>query len=94
MLLALAKPHRHISHSLLAFIESISGVTYVSVGVLGIILAGGFLDNRLLSLGEYGTLLSAGLIPVIYSIIGLKVGAELSTVVVNMGLKAAEKEDN
>ena len=94
MLLALAKPHRHISHSLLAFIESISGVTYVSVGVLGIILAGGFLDNRLLSLGQYGTLLSGGLIPVIYSIIGLKVGAELSTVVVNMGLKAAEKEDN
>ncbi|MBN2801831.1 MAG: sodium:proton antiporter [Deltaproteobacteria bacterium] len=94
MLLVLSKPHRHISHALLGFLESISGVAYVGLGVLGVILAGGFLDNRLLPLGEYNTLLSGGLIPVIYIIIGLKVGSELSTVVVNMGLKAAEREED
>jgi len=94
VLLVLANPQRHISHLLLTIIESTSGVTYVAIGTLGIFLAGGFLDNRLLPLGNYGTLFSGGLIPVIYSIIGLKVGAELSTVVVNMGLKAVEKEDS
>ena len=59
-----------------------SGVVllYVMIGVLGLIFAGGFLDNRFLSLGEYGQLFSAGAIPLIYIIIGLKVGTELSVV--------------
>ena len=48
---------------------------------MGLVLGGGFLDNRILPLGEFGTLLSAGLIPLIYTLIGLKVGAELSSVV-------------
>jgi multicomponent Na+:H+ antiporter subunit B len=56
----------------------------VFVGVLGLILAGGFLDNRVLPLGELGTLFSAGLIPIIYSLIGLKVGAEISSIITNI----------
>jgi multicomponent Na+:H+ antiporter subunit B len=35
-------------------------------------------------LGEFGTLLSAGAIPLIYSFIGLKVGAELVGIVDTM----------
>ena len=53
---------------------------YVVVGGLGVILAGGFLDNRILGLGSFGHLLSAGAIPIIYIFIGLKVGTELSAV--------------
>jgi multicomponent Na+:H+ antiporter subunit B len=45
-----------------------------------VILAGGFLDNRILPLGRFGSLFSAGAIPIIYVAIGLKVGAELSSV--------------
>lgn len=80
LLLMLALPQAHVSHRLLTATESLSGFSYVVVGVLGIVLAGGFLDNRILPLGEFGTLFSAGAIPVIYSFIGLKVGAELSAV--------------
>ena len=40
----------------------------------------GFLDPRALPLGELGRLASAGAIPLIYSAIGLKVGAELSAI--------------
>jgi multicomponent Na+:H+ antiporter subunit B len=66
---------------LLRFVESVSGLVYLSIAVAGIILAGGFLDNRIFSLGKVGTLLSAGAIPVIYIFIGLKVGTELTGIV-------------
>jgi multicomponent Na+:H+ antiporter subunit B len=51
---------------------------------LGLVLAGGFLDNRFLGLGTLGQLFSAGAIPVIYIFIGLKVGTELSAVLERM----------
>jgi multicomponent Na+:H+ antiporter subunit B len=60
--------------------ESLSGFSYVLIGVLGIVLAGGFLDNRIMPLGDFGTLFSAGAIPIIYIFVGLKVGSELSAV--------------
>jgi multicomponent Na+:H+ antiporter subunit B len=48
------------------------------------VLGAGFLDNRILPLGEFGTLFSAGAIPIIYSLVGLKVGAELSGILDNL----------
>ena len=80
LLLFLALPYAGLRHRLLAVLESFSGFSYVVVGVFGLVLAGGFLDNRFLPLGSYGTLLSAGAIPLIYVFIGLKVGTELSAV--------------
>ncbi len=65
------------SHNVFLFLESFSGFFYVTIGALGIVLAGGFLDNRILPLGTFGTIFSAGAIPLIYSLIGLKVGTEL-----------------
>ncbi len=78
LLLFLALPYAKLRHGLLSVLESLSGFGYVLVGILGLVLAGGFLDNRFLPLGEYGDLLSAGAIPIIYIFIGLKVGTELS----------------
>lgn len=75
----LARPNDSISHKLLMKIESLSGFTYVMLGLLGVILAGGFLDNRVLPLGDFGSLFSAGLIPLINILIGLKVGSELGS---------------
>ena len=87
----LANPTLKISHNVIAFVESISGISFVIVGILGILLAGGFLDNRIFnSLGKFGTLLSAGAIPIIYSFVGLKVGAELSNILAH--LKETQKE--
>lgn len=81
VLLLLAKPNRKINHQLISVIESISGVAFVVIGILGIALAGGFLDNSIIGLGTFGTLLSAGAIPIIYIFVGLKVGSELSGIV-------------
>ncbi len=86
MLLFLAAPYKHLNHGVLTALESISGFAYVLIGILGVTLlgAGHFIDNRFLPLGELGTLLSAGAIPIIYIIIGLKVGTELSVVLEDM----------
>lgn len=80
MFLLLALPESHISRLMISITESLSGFSYVVVGVLGVVLAGGFLDNRIMSLGQFGTLFSAGAIPLIYTFVGLKVGFELSAV--------------
>jgi multicomponent Na+:H+ antiporter subunit B len=84
LLLLLADPLKHFSHALIATIESFAGIFYVAIGLLGIFLAGGFLDNRILPTGTLGALFSAGAIPLIYSLVGLKVGAELSSMLANL----------
>jgi len=84
LLLLLADPLKQFSHQLISVLESLSGLLFVGIGVLGILLAGGFLDNRLLPIGRLGELFSAGVIPVIYSLIGLKVGAEFSSMLASL----------
>ena len=81
VLMLLARPDYSWNKTLLHTIESISGFAFVLVGILGIAYAGGFLDNSILALGKFGTLISAGAIPLIYLFIGLKVGAELASIV-------------
>ena len=73
----LANPHGKLNKFLIQLTESISGFGYVMIGLLGLFLAGGFLDNSIVPLGQFGRLFSAGAIPIIYSLIGLKVGSEL-----------------
>lgn len=84
LLMLLADPTRRFSHRLITLVESSTGLSYVLLGVVGIVLAGGFLDTRILPLGEFGTLFSAGAIPLIYSLIGLKVGAEFASMLANL----------
>jgi multicomponent Na+:H+ antiporter subunit B len=84
LLMLLADPVKAFSHGLIGVIESLAGVIYVLIGLAGLVLAGGFLDNRLLPLGEFGHLFSAGAIPVIYSLIGLKVGAEFASMLASL----------
>jgi len=84
LLMLLVDPHRRFSHRVIARIESISGLIFVALGVFGILFAGGFLDNRILPTGAFGSLFSAGAIPIIYSFIGLKVGAEFSSMLANL----------
>ena len=84
LLLLLAAPRRHFAHTLISTIESLSGIAYVAIGVAGVFLAGGFLDNRILPIGPLGALFSAGAIPLIYSLIGLKVGAEFSSMLADL----------
>ena len=87
LLLFLSYPDYHVRHGILGFIESLSGATVFVLAVLGAVLAYGVLDPRFLPLGRYGSLFSAGLIPVIYSLVGFKVGSELTGVLDTMRIK-------
>lgn len=84
LLILLADPCRCLSHRIIDTVESVSGLFYVGIGLMGIVLAGGFLDNHLLPIGKLGDLFSAGAIPLIYSLIGLKVGAEFSSILAHL----------
>lgn len=87
LLLILADVNLKFNHTILLFVESFSGIFYVIIGLLGVLLIGmnSFLDPAILPLGNFGKLLSAGVIPVIYSLVGLKVGSELTTIIDKMG---------
>lgn len=84
LLILLADPLHRFGHRLISWVESLSGVTYVAIGLLGLAHAGGFLDNRFLPLGSFGALVSAGAIPIVYTLIGLKVGAEFTSILASL----------
>ncbi len=71
------------NHTALSIVESLAGLTFVTVGLGGLIYGGSFLFNYL-PLGTPGDLVSAGVIPIIYIAVGFKVGAELSGVLDTM----------
>jgi multicomponent Na+:H+ antiporter subunit B len=63
-------------------LEGVAGSVFVIIGLLGLLLGTYFLEN-FIPVGSLGELLSAGIIPIIYVLIGLKVGSEISGVVDN-----------
>lgn len=63
-------------------LESVMGSIYVLIGIGGLLFADYFLVN-FLDTGVVGELFSAGIIPIIYVVIGLKVGSEISNVIDN-----------
>lgn len=79
LLLLLANRDLHLPHGFMGWLESMAGFGYVLVGLLGLAFGGSFLANRgVVPLGDWNRLFSAGLIPIIYTLVGLKVGTELS----------------
>ena len=79
LLLLLADRDRELPHGLMSWLESLSGFGFVVAGLVGLAVAGSFLANRgVAPLGEWNRLFSAGLIPIVYVFVGLKVGSELS----------------
>jgi multicomponent Na+:H+ antiporter subunit B len=64
-------------------VESLGGLVFVVVGLFGLVYGGYFLLN-FLPKGIANTLFSAGIIPIIYIAIGLKVGSELTGIIDNL----------
>lgn len=63
--------------------EGIAGTIYVVIGIIGL-LAGGYFLVNFLPTGIVGTLFSGGIIPIIYVVIGLKVGSEITGIITDM----------
>lgn len=89
-LLLMANPLFKFNHKIIEFVESVSGLSFILLGIAGLVLAGGFLDNDFLPLGTAGELFSAGAVPLIYIFVGLKVGAELTNILAQ--IQESQKE--
>ncbi len=63
------------------FSESLGGLAFVIIGLIGLAVGTHYFLNNFMPLGKFNTLLSAGVIPIIYIAIGFKVGAELSKII-------------
>ncbi len=80
LLMYLAFPKQSINKKSSGVIESLSGLIFVGIGLLGLIFSSYFLAN-FLPKGVPNTLFSAGIIPIIYIAIGFKVGFELTGII-------------
>jgi len=80
LLMYLAFPKQSIDKKSSSVVESLSGLVFVGIGLLGLIFSGYFLTN-FLPKGIPNTLFSAGIIPIIYVAVGLKVGFELTGII-------------
>ncbi len=69
----------HMNHTVLTWVESLAGITFVGVGIGGLIVGTTFLEN-FMPVGTLNDLFSGGIIPIIYVAVGFKVAAELAGV--------------
>ena len=90
LLMFLGNTGYHLRQKPLAVTESLAGITFVIMGLIGLGIGGYFLNNFLPKGSEF-TLFSAGVIPILYAAIGLKVGAELTGIVANMFESGSER---
>lgn len=65
-----------LNHKIMSLLESLSAASFLIIGVLGILIMNIFFGN-FLPLGVMGDFFSAGVIPLIYIFVGLKVASEI-----------------
>ncbi|MFO7851983.1 MAG: Na(+)/H(+) antiporter subunit B [Bacteroidota bacterium] len=71
---------KRITENVSKTVEGLAGLTFVVIGIIGLTVGKDFLFN-FMPKGEPGMLFSAGIIPIIYLAIGLKVGSELAGII-------------
>jgi len=85
LLYYIANPGKRGAHRAFSILESSAGLAFIGLGIVGLMGASKiFLANDHADIGEVGMLLSAGMLPLIYISIGLKVGAEMTGLVERM----------
>jgi multicomponent Na+:H+ antiporter subunit B len=75
---------RRISESGTKATESLGGLIFVIIGLIGLAVGGGYFLSNFLPKGVLSSLFSAGIIPIIYIAIGFKVGSELAGIIDNL----------
>ncbi|KPL03397.1 MAG: cation:proton antiporter [Planctomycetes bacterium SM23_65] len=87
LLVYLGCRERRLNERALGVTESVSGVVFVVVGLIGLAFCGAFLLD-FLPRGTAYLLFSAGIIPVLYLAIGFKVGSELGAIIDKLAERA------
>ena len=83
LLIYLGCRERRINRTASDLAESLGGLVFVGIGLLGLAFGSYFLSN-FLPRGTAHTLFSAGIIPIIYIAVGFKVGSELAGIIDNL----------
>ncbi len=85
LLLLISDENFEIPHSIISTLETFAGISYVLIGLIGLLVIDKFLGNFLPhNISEMGMLLSGGIIPLVYIVVGIKVGSEMSLIVQHM----------
>jgi multicomponent Na+:H+ antiporter subunit B len=74
----LARPGARLHHRTLNLIEGFAGASFILIGLLALLEGKAFLQPLLVQ-DTLGQLISAGTLPLLYLAVGLKVGAELAS---------------
>ena len=92
LLLLISHHDFELSHKVVSAFETLAGVSYVIIGLMGLWILDSFLGNFIPhDISQMGMLISGGIIPLIYIIVGIKVGSEMSMIVQNL-LKRSDDE--
>ena len=75
---------KRISETRSKTVESVGGLVFIVIGLIGLAVSGNYFLSNFLPKGEVNSLFSAGVIPIIYIAIGFKVGAELAGIIDNL----------
>jgi len=84
VLIYLACRGRRVSQTGNKIAESIGGLVFIIIGLVGLMVGGHYFLSNYLPKGELNLLFSAGVIPIIYIAIGFKVGSELAGIIDNL----------
>ncbi len=85
LLLLISFNEFELSHKVVSMLEMFAGASYVIIGLIGLLVLDKFLGNFLPNdVANMGMLLSGGIIPIIYIIVGVKVGSEMSVISENL----------
>jgi multicomponent Na+:H+ antiporter subunit B len=85
LLLLISDQNFEVPHSIISTLETFAGISYVLIGLIGLLVIDNFLGNFLPhDISEMGMLLSGGIIPLVYIVVGIKVGSEMSLIVQHM----------
>ncbi len=85
----LARPGAQLHHGMLSMIEGFAGASFILIGIVALFEGEAFLQPMLIQ-DSLGQLVSAGTLPLLYIAVGLKVGAELASLLSHLAQTEAE----
>jgi len=92
LLLLISDQNFEVPHAVISALETFAGISYVLIGLIGLLVLDTFLGNFLPhDVSQMGMLISGGIIPLVYIVVGIKVGSEMSLIVQNL-LKRSDND--
>ncbi len=92
MIMLLLAGNRKRNELFLHSLEALMGLSFITVGIIGLIKGGSFLYNFLPN-GKVGSLFSAGILPLLYIFIGIKVASEFVSILDRFTSKVEKDAD-